>query len=160
MKKVKDFILSHSDMCLFLCVAIMVFLRFVFCGFSYAYQGDDYIQYHNYATSDDYLRLIREQGLFSSRPLAIILDLGLYSPLWSCCNQTYSRRTSFKKYLTLYLSIFQTVNRITSHRLLICEVFSAVGVLFPLPPASAEWRFPSVSVYNPERSDGACQHPV
>lgn len=83
MKKVKDFILSHSDMCLFLCVAIMVFLRFVFCGFSYAYQGDDYIQYHNYATSDDYLRLIREQGLFSSRPLAIILDLFVFSPLWN-----------------------------------------------------------------------------
>ena len=83
MKKVKDFMLSHSDVCLFLCVAIMIFMRFVFCGFSYAPQGDDYIQYHNYATSVDYMRLIREQGLFSSRPLAIILDLFVFSPLWN-----------------------------------------------------------------------------
>ena len=82
MRKIKDFIISHRDLMLFICVVFMIFLRFVFCGFSYAYQGDDYIQYHNYPSSQSYIKLIKQEGLFSSRPLAIILDLYIFAPFW------------------------------------------------------------------------------
>ena len=82
MRKIKDFIISHRDLMLFICIVFMIFMRFVFCGFSYAYQGDDYIQYHNYPSSQSYIKLIKQEGLFSSRPLAIILDLYIFAPFW------------------------------------------------------------------------------
>ncbi len=82
MRKIKDFIISRRGLMLFICIVFMIFLRFVFCGFSYAYQGDDYIQYHNYPSSQSYIGLIQQEGLFSSRPLAIILDLYVFAPFW------------------------------------------------------------------------------
>lgn len=83
MRKIKNFIISHGDLVLFVCIVSMIFMRFAFCGFSYAYQGDDYIQYHNYPSSQSYIELIKQEGLFSSRPLAIILDLYVFAPFWN-----------------------------------------------------------------------------
>lgn len=53
--------------------------RYLSCGIAYCWQHDDYIQYINYPSVSDYGALIRSEGLFSSRPLAVICDLWFWS---------------------------------------------------------------------------------
>ena len=50
-------------------------LRALAAGTSYLPILDDSIQYISYPTSQDYGALIRQEGLFASRPLAAIMDL-------------------------------------------------------------------------------------
>ena len=58
----------------------LVFVRFCYFGLEYYLQLDDYIQYHNYtAYSGDLGSLIKDLGLLSSRPLAGICDLFVWS---------------------------------------------------------------------------------
>lgn len=66
----------------FLIVFFPIALRFLYFGFQYFPQLDDYIQYGNYPTSIDYLLLIQEAGLFASRPLAGISDIFLWGQFW------------------------------------------------------------------------------
>ncbi len=49
--------------------------RYLSCGISYCWQHDDYIQYINYPSVDDYVALMKSEGLLASRPLAAICDL-------------------------------------------------------------------------------------
>lgn len=49
--------------------------RYLSCGLTYCWQHDDYIQYINYPSVDDYGALMRSEGLLASRPLAVIFDL-------------------------------------------------------------------------------------
>ncbi len=59
-----------------------VALRFLYYGFQYFPQLDDYIQYCNYPNSVDYALLIREGGFLASRPLAGISDIFLWGRFW------------------------------------------------------------------------------
>lgn len=68
----------------FLSVFLPVALRYLYFGFRYFPQLDDYIQYHNYAALGSVSYLIRTLGLLAARPLAGLLDVTLWSWLWSC----------------------------------------------------------------------------
>lgn len=68
----------------FLSVFLPVALRYLYFGFQYFPQLDDYIQYHNYAASDSLPNVIRALGLLAARPLAGLLDVTLWSWLWPC----------------------------------------------------------------------------
>lgn len=68
----------------FLSVFLLVALRYLYCGFHYFPQLDDYIQYHNYAAMGSVPYLIGKLGLFAARPLAGLLDITLWSWLWPC----------------------------------------------------------------------------
>lgn len=67
---------------LFITVFTAIFVRYVYFGFEYYPQLDDYIQYHNYATSADYGELLMSRGLLSVRPLAGASDLYIWSRLY------------------------------------------------------------------------------
>lgn len=62
----------------------LIFVRYCYFGFEYFYQLDDYIQYHNYtAYNTDMTALINDLGLLSSRPLAGISDLFVWSGFYN-----------------------------------------------------------------------------
>jgi len=69
---------------LFLLLFALVFLRFCYYGFTYFPQLDDYIQLHNQAAYYTFDQVILGMGLLSSRPLASVLDYGLWSHFWPC----------------------------------------------------------------------------
>lgn len=63
----------------------LVFVRYCYYGFTYWQQLDDYIQYHNYtAYNPDLSVLIDKLGLLSSRPLAGLSDLYIWSRFYGC----------------------------------------------------------------------------
>lgn len=66
----------------FLIVFFPIALRFLYYGFQYFPQLDDYIQYGLYPNAVDYSLLIRNAGLFSSRPMAGISDIFLWGKFW------------------------------------------------------------------------------
>ncbi|MGI6030970.1 MAG: hypothetical protein ACOX7F_05650 [Eubacteriales bacterium] len=58
-------------------------VRYCYYGFHYFPQLDDYIQYHNYAAyHPDLWGLIEQLGLLAARPLAGLMDLFVWSPLF------------------------------------------------------------------------------
>ncbi len=66
----------------FLAVFFLVAIRFLYFGFRYFPQLDDYIQHHNYAAMGNIFDLSEKLGLFAARPLAGLLDVTLWSWLW------------------------------------------------------------------------------
>ena len=68
----------------FLSVFLLVAIRFLYFGFKYFPQLDDYIQHHNYAPQGSFFYLFENLGLLAARPLAGILDITLWSWLWPC----------------------------------------------------------------------------
>ncbi|NLH01912.1 MAG: hypothetical protein GX488_08475, partial [Clostridiales bacterium] len=63
----------------------MIFARYCYYGFEYFYQLDDYIQYHNYrAYGGDLWGLVKSLGMLSSRPLAGIMDIFVWSEFYGC----------------------------------------------------------------------------
>ena len=68
---------------MFLIMFGLIFVRYLYYGFEYFYQLDDYIQYHNYrAYHDDLWGLINDLGMLSARPLAGPLDIFVWSHLY------------------------------------------------------------------------------
>ncbi|MBQ8837111.1 MAG: hypothetical protein IJ002_06360 [Clostridia bacterium] len=63
---------------------MLVAVRFLYFGFEYFPQLDDYIQHHNYAPQGSFFYLLERLGLLAARPLAGILDITLWSWLWPC----------------------------------------------------------------------------
>lgn len=62
----------------------LIFIRYCYYGFTYYYQLDDYIQYHNYtAYGDGAWAQIKALGMLSARPLAGICDLFIWAGLYS-----------------------------------------------------------------------------
>ena len=57
-------------------------VRFLYCGFTYFPQLDDYIQYHNYAATENIPELLDRLGAFSVRPLALVADICVWSRFW------------------------------------------------------------------------------
>lgn len=57
-------------------------LRFLYYGFRYFPQLDDYIQYEKYASFAPLGEMIERLGLFSSRPLAGVADIAFWSHFW------------------------------------------------------------------------------
>ncbi len=68
----------------FFAVFLLIAVRFLYCGFQYFPQLDDYIQHHNYAMQGSFFSIIEKLGLLAARPLAGILDITLWSWLWPC----------------------------------------------------------------------------
>ena len=66
----------------FFAVFSLIFLRYIYFGFVYYPQLDDYIQYHNYAAMGTLGEMISYLGLLRARPLAGILDIALWSRFW------------------------------------------------------------------------------
>lgn len=67
---------------LFLVLFGLIFLRYCYYGLAYFPQLDDYIQLHNYPSYHTARRVILEQGLLSSRPMAAVGDYFLWSKFW------------------------------------------------------------------------------
>ena len=67
-----------------LSVFLLIALRYLYFGFRYFPQLDDYIQYHNYAAQGSVPYLVKALGLFAARPLAGLFDITLWSWLWGC----------------------------------------------------------------------------
>lgn len=67
---------------LFLMIFGLVFLRYCYYGLQYFPQLDDYIQIHNHPAYYSARRVILEQGLLASRPLAAVGDYFFWSKLW------------------------------------------------------------------------------
>ncbi len=82
----KDKLKSFGGLSYILAAALLfalIFMRYCYFGFEYYLQLDDYIQYHNYtAYNSDLGELISRLGLLSSRPLAGILDIFLWSKFY------------------------------------------------------------------------------
>lgn len=68
----------------FFAVFSLIAIRFLYYGFRYFPQLDDYIQHHNYAAEGNLFYLIEKYGLLSARPLAGVFDVTLWSWLWPC----------------------------------------------------------------------------
>lgn len=76
---------SRTYPAIFLILFGLVFVRYCYYGFIYWQQLDDYIQYHNYvAFNPDLSVLIDKLGLLSSRPLAGLADLYVWSRFYNC----------------------------------------------------------------------------
>lgn len=69
---------------LYFATFFLVAIRFLYFGFKYFPQLDDYIQHHNYAPQGNFFYLVERLGLLGARPLAGILDITLWSWLWPC----------------------------------------------------------------------------
>ncbi|UOO37506.1 hypothetical protein IZU99_09695 [Oscillospiraceae bacterium CM] len=64
-------------------VFALIFIRYCYYGFSYFYQLDDYIQYHNLtAGTQSIWALLTSLGLLGNRPLAWMADLFVWSHLF------------------------------------------------------------------------------
>ena len=68
---------THNFFAISLLFAIAVMLRAISAGFEYLPILDDSIQYINFQRYGDFWGIIETQGLFSSRPLAALIDLFL-----------------------------------------------------------------------------------
>ncbi len=66
---------KHRFFLISLLFAMAVIIRALSAGFEYLPILDDSIQYINYQKAGNLFALIEEQGLFSSRPLAAVIDL-------------------------------------------------------------------------------------
>ena len=63
----------------------LVFIRYLYYGFRYFYQLDDYIQYHNYTCFfDDLWGYIVDAGMLASRPAAGPADIFVWSRFYPC----------------------------------------------------------------------------
>lgn len=70
----------RRNISLFLMIFAAMVLRVSFLGPEYYCQLDDYIQYYNFSTAEP-MRVIMEEGLLASRPLAALFDLYLWARL-------------------------------------------------------------------------------
>lgn len=61
---------------------LLVMVRYCAFGVQYYHQLDDYIQYHNYPSSGDFMALQQATGLLASRPLAGIADFFVWGPMF------------------------------------------------------------------------------
>lgn len=68
---------------IFLIFASALVLRSLAAGLTYYPVLDDSIQYINFQRSTDFWKLIKTEGLFASRPLAILVDLFFVGPMKS-----------------------------------------------------------------------------
>lgn len=75
---------TREDIIAFFAVFSLIAIRFLYFGFRYFPQLDDYIQHHNYAAQGNLFYNCKVLGLLASRPLAGILDVTLWSWLWDC----------------------------------------------------------------------------
>ena len=66
----------------FFAVFFLISIRFLYFGFHYFPQLDDYIQHHNYAATGTFFSVLQKFGLLAARPLAGVLDITLWSWLW------------------------------------------------------------------------------
>ncbi|MEG2526016.1 MAG: hypothetical protein RSA62_02250 [Oscillospiraceae bacterium] len=75
---------NRTYIALFAVLFGLVFARYCYYGFEYFYQLDDYIQYHNIKAANlKTSELFRGMGLLSSRPLAGLCDLFVWSNFYS-----------------------------------------------------------------------------
>ncbi len=75
---------KHRFLIISLLFAAAVMIRAVSAGAEYLPILDDSIQYINYQASGDLFGIIREQGLFASRPLAGVIDLFFVGKMNGC----------------------------------------------------------------------------
>ena len=61
-------------------VFLLVFMRFIYYGFNYYPQLDDYIQYYSYRQFLGTIpEIIQKLGLLSARPLAGLMDITIWN---------------------------------------------------------------------------------
>lgn len=74
--------MTRGDAPLFAAMFALAAARFLYCGFTYFPQLDDYIQYHNIELASDWGLMLDQLGAFASRPLALTSDMFIWSHFW------------------------------------------------------------------------------
>lgn len=112
----------------------LIFARYCYFGFEYYLQLDDYIQYHNYAAYNaDLGALIKKLGLLSSRPLAGLCDLYVWS-------RFYDRMIAALAAISaMYAASAILLHRVFSRRFGTGWLFFAVYALLPLGFEGTYW---------------------
>lgn len=70
-----------GDVYAFALIFLALLLRASFFGFEYYYQLDDYIHFRQLAEGTDVIQLCIDGGYFSSRPMAVLFDFLIWSPM-------------------------------------------------------------------------------
>ena len=80
-----DFLSQKKDLLLtYTAVFLLFFIRFVYYGFEYYPQLDDYIQYYSYRQFLGTVpEIIEKLGLFSARPIAGFMDITVWNFFFS-----------------------------------------------------------------------------
>ena len=124
----------------FFAVFLLIAIRFLYCGFEYYPQLDDYIQHHNYAAQAGVIENIQTLGLLAARPLAGVLDITLWSWLWPCqiigvllISAMYA--TAAVQFQKLFAKLFGT-----------SSFFLAVFALLPLGIEGTYWMSASTRI--------------
>lgn len=125
---------------LFFTVFFLFVIRFLYFGFEYYPQLDDYIQHHNYAPQGDFLYLVERLGLLAARPLAGILDITLWSWLWPCAIIG-----------VILLAVLYTIASVEFYKIFekllgISEFFLIIFALLPLGTEGTYWMSASTRI--------------
>lgn len=118
----------------FVTVFSLIFVRYLYYGFTYFYQLDDYIQYHNYtAYAADLWALIRNAGMLQSRPLAGLADLFVWSRFYPVMLLAVALLSALYAWAALLLK------RVFSRYFRVSWCFVVVMTLLPLGFEGAYW---------------------
>lgn len=76
-----NYVSKHRGDIIFMCIVfLLVFMRFIYYGFNYYPQLDDYIQYYSYRQFLGTIpEIIQKLGLLSARPLAGLMDITIWN---------------------------------------------------------------------------------
>lgn len=130
----------------FFAVFFLILIRFLYFGFEYYPQLDDYIQHHNYAQLVEQMfdgnmgEFIKWIGLLSARPLAGLLDITLWSWLWPCAIIGVILICAMYAYASvLFLDVFRKTVGTT-------ELFAVIFALLPLGIEGTYWLSASTRI--------------
>ena len=119
---------------------LLCFGRFLYSGFKYYPQLDDYIQYHNLATGGDGFAVINELGLLAARPLAGIFDIFVWSGFWG--NMIWAVLIISILYTAAGLLIYSILKRYFK----LSYLFVIIFILFPSGFEGVYWLSASTRI--------------
>ena len=118
----------------FLLLFSLVFVRYCYYGFSYFYQLDDYIQYHNYTYfANNVVDLIFDMGLLQARPAAGAADLLIWSKMFAVMLAAVAVISA------MYVGAAMLLKSVFERHFRIGWVFYAVFCLLPLGIEGTYW---------------------
>lgn len=118
----------------------LVMARYCAFGVQYYHQLDDYIQYHNYPSSGDFMALQRATGLLASRPLAGIADFFVWGPMFD--HMIWGVAMISAMYVAVVLVIWNILGRYFR----VSPVLPVVMALLPLGIEGTYWMSASTRV--------------
>lgn len=127
--------IKRQNIIFYIIAFILVFMRFVYYGFEYFPQLDDYIQYYSYRQFLGTIpEIIEKLGLLSARPLAGIMDITLW-------NFFFNTNMIFGVFIIsiLYTSSAFILKKAFSNIFTVSNIFIFVYLLLPLGFEGTYW---------------------